>query len=257
MKPQDYIKHLNNKGIWSFTHTQATEFLSKDITAAIRILRNDGRIIDPARGFYVIIPEEISLTQRLPGDRFINDLMKYYDAPYYVCLLTAALYYGSSHQAPQVFQVMTNPARRDIRVRGNKVVFYKKESILDTPTILKNTPTGYMKLSTPEATILDLIQFNIHIGGIDYVATVISEMLDKLSPSKMAVTLKGYTLPIQQRAGYILEFLGFTKGMDRIWKQVMKEKPIYTPLAAHGKKDRIPKDPRWKIIVNQTIELDI
>ena len=88
-------------------------------------------------------------------------------------------------------------------------------------------------------------------------STVISEMLDKLSPSKLAVTLKGYTLPIQQRAGYILEFLGFTKGMDRIWKQVMKEKPIYTPLAAHGKKDRIPKDPRWKIIVNQTIELDI
>ncbi len=257
MKPQEYIKHLNNKGIWSFAHAQAAEFLSKDVTAAIRILRKKGRIIDPARGFYVIIPEEISLTQRLPGDRFIDDLMKYYDAPYYVCLLTAALYYGSSHQSPQVFQVMTNPARRDIRVRGNKVVFYKKKSIQGTPTGIKNTPTGYMNISTPEATILDLIQFNIHIGGIDYVATVISEMLDKILPSKLADALTGYTLPIQQRAGYILEFLGFTKGMDRIWKQVMKENPIYTLLAAHGKKVRNPKEPRWKVIVNQTIELDI
>ena len=257
MKPQEYIKHLNNKGIWSFTHAQAAEYLSKDVTAAIRILRNKDRIIDPARGFYVIIPEEISLTRRLPGDRFIDDLMKYYDAPYYVCLLTAALYYGSSHQAPQVFQVMTNPARRDIRVRGNKVVFHKKESILDTPTISKNTPTGYMNLSTPESTILDLIQFNIHIGGIDYVATVISEMLDKLSSSKLADAMKVYTSPIQQRAGYILEFLGFTKGMDRIRKQVMKGNPIYTPLAAHGKKLRNPKDSRWKVIVNQSIELDI
>ena len=257
MKPLEYIKYLNNQGKWSFTHEEASEFLSRDVTAAIRILRKNGRVIDPARGFYVIIPEEISLTERMPGDRFIDDFLTSSDVPYYVCLLTAAAYYGSSHQSPQVFQVMTNPVRRDIRVRGNKVVFHTKNSIYDTPTIQINTPTGYMKISSPEATIMDMIQFNKYIGGIDYVATVISEMLDKLSMSKLADALPAYTLPIQQRTGYVLEFLGFQSGMDRIWKKVMTQDPIFTPLCVPGRKVREPKDSRWKIIVNQTIELDI
>jgi len=257
MKPLEYIKHLNNRGIWSFTYQEASEFLSKDATAAIRILRKKGRIIDPARGFYVIIPEEISLTDRLPGDRFIDDLMNFYKAPYYVCLLSAAAYYGSSHQSPQALQVMTHSARRTIQVRNNRIIFHKKKNMSRTPTKIQNTQTGVMKLSTPETTVLDMIQFNHYIGGLDYVATVISEMLNHISSQKLVEACDSYSTPILQRAGYLLDYLGYQKGLDRFRNKIINQNPIFTPLDQPGSKIREPKNKKWKVYVNHTIELDI
>lgn len=257
MKPLEYIKHLNNRGIWSFTRKDASKFLSKEVTATIRTLKKENRIVDPSRGFYVIVPEEMSLVNRLPGDRFIDDLMNHLKAPYYVCLLSAAFYHGSSHQSPQVFQVMTLQQRRDILVRGNKIVFHQKKSVDDTPTVKLNTPTGYMNVSTPEATVLDLIQFNKHIGGMDYAATVISEMMERISIMKLIKALNAYPVPVWQRTGYVFDYLGKKSGLEQLHQCVMKEKPIYTPLAVTGDKGREPKDSRWKVIVNHSIELDI
>lgn len=257
MDSQEYIKQLINRGIWSFTFDQASEYLSKDATAVIRNLKDKQRIVDPARGFYVIIPEEMSLSNRLPGNRFIDDLMTHFNVPYYVCLLTAAFYHGSAHQSPQVFQTMSYPARRSIRVRGNKVVFYQKRNVGATPIVKKNTPTGSMNVSTPEATAMDLIQFNKYIGGLDYAATVISEMLDEISTSGLIKCLDAFPVPIWQRTGYILEYLDRRRGLDQLHKRVMQEQPIYTQLAVTADKRRDPKDSRWKIIVNHSIELDI
>ena len=75
-------------------------------------------------------------------DRYIDNLMRYYKAPYYVGLLSAAAYYGSSHQSPQILQVITNPSRRQIRKGRNKIVFYSKKNVRRTEKVLRNTPTG-------------------------------------------------------------------------------------------------------------------
>ncbi|MCW5589375.1 MAG: hypothetical protein KIT27_06885 [Legionellales bacterium] len=40
-------------------------------------------------------------------------MMKYLDAEYYVALLSAAGFYGASHQKPMVFQVVSKKNRRN------------------------------------------------------------------------------------------------------------------------------------------------
>jgi len=254
MKPFDYIRDLNNQGIWTFTFRDAQLNLGKDATASIRMLRKNGRIIDPARGFYVIIPEEMSLTGRLPVERFISDLMKHYDVPYYVGLLSAAAFYGSAHQSPQVFQVVTDPPRRTIRIGQNKIVFYRKKELNSIPTEMRKTPTGYIKISTVEATFFDMIQFNRRIGGLHHVALVTSELIEQFSVSGIKKVASAYPLPVVQRGGYLLERIGFDKGITTLENFIRECNPIYTYLNPSGSKEREPKHTRWKLIINGQIE---
>lgn len=44
----------------------------------------------------------------LPGELFIDGMMRALGREYYVSLLTAAAMHGAAHQAPQVFQVMVD-----------------------------------------------------------------------------------------------------------------------------------------------------
>ena len=250
----EYITHLNNRGIWSFTYAEARRNVNHNLPYAIQRMRKAGRIIDPARGFYVIIPEEISLTDRLPADRYIDDLMKYHGLPYYTGLLTAAAYYGSSHQSPQVFQVITNSARRPIRVRGGGVKYFSKKTIHETPIRQRNTPTGYLNISTPEVTILDLIKYSRWVGGMDNVANVISEMIELVKIPGLKAAIPVFPIPILQRAGYVFDVLRYNPGVKLLKKRLVPERLVYTPVEAAGPPVREPKNENWKIIINTDIE---
>ncbi|MFH1851056.1 MAG: type IV toxin-antitoxin system AbiEi family antitoxin [Candidatus Neomarinimicrobiota bacterium] len=254
MKPIDYIRELNNSGIWSFTFEEAQSSLGKDITAAIRTLRKKNRIIDPARGFYVIIPEEFSIAGRLPAERFINELMKFYRAPYYIGLLTAASFYGSAHQSPQVFQVVTNPSRRTIHYGQNKIVFYRKKNVDSILTDKRKTLTGYVNISTVETTFFDMIQFNQRIGGLDHVTLVASELVERFSVSSLKEVAMTFPLPIIQRGGYLLEVIGFEKGTAVLERWIRNQCPIYTYLNPSKGKLREPKHDRWKLIINDKLD---
>ena len=256
MTLQEYITYLNNRGIWSFTHDDAQEKVSLHLPGAIQRLKQVGRIIDPARGFYTIIPEEISLTDRMPADRFIDDLMDFHGSPYYVGLLTAAAYYGSSHQSPQVFQVITDPSRRAINVRGGRVKFFSKKNIQDTPIRQRNTPTGTMNISTPEATLFDLIKYSRLIGGMDHVANVISEMMERVKISGLKEAAVAFPLPVLQRAGYVFELIDYNPGVNMLQKHLASEKLVYTALEASGPVVRDHKDEKWKVLLNTEIEIE-
>ena len=256
MNLPDYIKHLNNQGIWSFTYDEAHRNVDRDLPYAIQRMRKAGRIIDPARGFYTIIPEEISLTDRMPADRFVDALMKFHGSPYYVGLLTAAAYYGSSHQSPQVFQVMTDPHRRAINVRGGRVKFFSKKDIQDTPIRRRNTPTGTMNISTPEATLFDLIKYSRLIGGMDHVANVISEMMEHIKISELKGAAVVFPLPVLQRAGYVFELIGYNPGIKMLQKHLTRENIVYTALEASRPVVRDHKDEKWKVLLNTEIEIE-
>ena len=256
MDIQSYIKHLNNRGIWSFTTSDVSKNVDQDIPYAIQQMRKAGRLIDPARGFYVIIPEEMSLVNRLPADRYIDDLMAFHQAPYYVGLLTAAFYYGSAHQSPQVFQVITNKPRRSLRVRGGKVRFFTKQDVDSVPVTRRNTPTGVMRISTPETTILDLVKYDRWIGGMDHVANVISEMIDQIRIAPLAESAAYFSTPVLQRLGYVFELIGYQKGTRKIESLLANGSVPYTPLESTGPKVLTPKNERWKLILNTDIEIE-
>jgi hypothetical protein len=58
---------------------------------ALRRLKQQGRVVSPRRGFYVVVPPEYRAAGSLPASWFIDDLMRYLDQPYYVGLLANVL----------------------------------------------------------------------------------------------------------------------------------------------------------------------
>ena len=256
MKPLEFIKSLNNKGIWSFTSELAREQLGKGFRSELRKLSIERRLISPGRGFYAIIPEEYSISGRIPMDRYIDNLMNYYKVPYYVGLLSAAAYYGSSHQSPQILQVITNPSRRPIRKRKNKIVFYRKKNIKRIEKVLRNTPTGYINLSTVETTFFDLIMYYRQVGGLDQVYQVTSEMTEQFTTRGLLKSAKNFPLPVVQRGGFILERLGYRKGLNKLNLYIIKESAVTTTLNPSSTLINKSFNDPWRLVINDDIETE-
>ncbi len=253
----EYIQTLINQGRWSFSSTEMSEYLGFSAKDRIRILRKNGRVITPARGFHVIVPEEYLYTARLPVDRYIDAMMKHYFRPYYVGLLSASYYYGASHQSPQSFQVITNIDKRNITIGRNQILFYRKRNIIENLIQKRKTSTGYFNISTPEATLFDLVEFQKQIGGLEQVGLIAIELSEKLNSTALIETAKLYQTSIFQRVGYLLEMIGQENLSKNLAKLVNQRNPQYSFLNTIESKDRINKNKRWKLIVNEELEFDL
>lgn len=65
---------------------------------------------------------------------------------------------------------------------------YEREWRLTRPLELRSRADCACRcsVSTPEATALDLIGYQYHAGGLDQVATVLSELAERIDPEKLA-----------------------------------------------------------------------
>ena len=89
---------------------------------------------------------------------------------------------GFAHQRPQVFQVLTSARLRDRSLGRVHVSFVSSVSVGERDTVVRNTPTGMMRVSSIETTVMDLVWMPIRSGGLSNVATVISEVLACFAP---------------------------------------------------------------------------
>jgi len=252
-----YIQNLISRGIWSFTSEEITDYFGFYPKNKLVILRNTGRIITPARGFHVIVPEEYVNSGRLPVERYIDMLMSHYSRPYYVGLLTAASYWGAAHQSPQAFQVITNYDRRNILINRNKIVFYRKKNVESIPIATRKSVTGYFNISTPESTFFDLVYFNQQVGGLENVGLILSELSEQMKTGALLKTVNNYPNANIQRGAYLMELLGLDKFCRILDKYLRKQNIIYTHLNPSGSSEREIKHKRWKLLINETLELNI
>jgi len=162
---------------------------------AVNRLARQGAVASPARGFYVIVPPEYRALGCLPAEQFVPSLMTSLGLPYYAGLLTAARYHGAAHQRPQEFQVFLDRRRRPIAYGRVRVAFMVRKRLRDVPVQEFNTPRGAPRLSTPEATALDMVGYQHHAGGLDHVATVLSELAERLDPKQLVRAADTAALP--------------------------------------------------------------
>jgi predicted transcriptional regulator of viral defense system len=254
-----YVAGLVQGGRYFFTSQDASRALgaSRDaVKLALNRLRRKGEIASPGRGLYVIVPPEYRSLGCLPADQFIPDLMTQAKAPYYAGLLSAAQYHGAAHHRPQEFQVMVGKARRLIECGKVRVVFYVHKRIAAVPTQEINTPRGTVAVSTPEATALDLIGYEARIGGLDAVATLLTELSDKLDAGKLAALAPIVPLPWVQRLGYMLERIGQSPSAQALKGYVRKHAREATPLVPAESIANRPRDHDWKLILNADVEAE-
>ncbi|MET0637789.1 MAG: type IV toxin-antitoxin system AbiEi family antitoxin [Chitinophagaceae bacterium] len=121
----------------------------------------------------------------------------------------------------------------------------------------KKTDAGYIKVSCPELTALDLLFYQDSFG-INNVVTVLHELSSEMKAQDLTKTAKTYSqVAVMQRLGYLLDNeLGNEKLSDALWI-VLKQKTLFpVPLSVTKAKEG-PTDEKWKVIRNMKIETDI
>jgi len=216
-----------------------------------------GEVAVPYRGFYVIVPPEYRRLGCLPGDQLIDQLMAHLCEPYYIGLLSAAEYHGAAHHRPQQLQVVTEKNRPALDCGTARIAFIARSNVREIPVRLLNTPRGTIRVSTPEATALDLVGYPEHSAGLDNVATVLAELAPSLDPDGLVEAARLSPLPWSQRLGYLLELLGFQDTASPLATFVTDKAPHVTPLTPAVSMRGTAKDPRWKVAVNTTVEAEL
>lgn len=255
----DYAEKLAASGRYHFTSRDAQSALGVSPSAAklaLNRLAKQKRIASPARGFHVIIPPEYRALGCLPADQFIPALMEYLHLSYYVGLLSAAQYHGAAHQRPQEFQVVLAKNRRPLACGMVRVAFIARKRVADVPTQSFNTPRGTVRVSSPEATALDLAGYVEHAGGLGQVATVLSELAERIDPDKLAGAAATAPIPWAQRLGYILDHLGFeakTATLKQYVREHAKKSAVLSPKAPAKR----ARNKTWKLYVNAQVEAEL
>lgn len=184
--------------------------------------------------------------------------MKFHGLPYYVGLLSAAALHGAAHQQPQEFQVITNTTLRPVAVGRTRIRFFLKWHLAETPTTEVKTDTGAMRVSTPEATALDLVRYVGKAGHLSNVATVLSELSEKIDAENLVEAAKGeIELSVVQRLGFLLDHFASPHVAASLAKWLETKRPRPVPLRPERHPQVTEKDARWQILVNEKVEVDV
>ena len=182
---------------------------------------------------------------------------------HYVGLLKAAELHGATHQAVMEFQVVSNKRLPKIRAGRNLIVFYfRKEMEAVTAGVEdRKTDTGTMKISSAALTALDLLRYPQASGGIDNVATVLSDLGGSIDSEQVAAFSPLVERPVVQCLGHLLERLGhdaLTVPMREAlhargsppWTELDRQQVRDPDFAAEPQE----RDPRWRVIVRRVPE---
>jgi predicted transcriptional regulator of viral defense system len=259
---QLWIDGLQARGRYTFTRSEAAAGYGRadaGLTNALGRLARKRRIVSPRRGFYVIVPVEFSIPGSPPADWFIDDLMRYVGHPYYVGILTAAAHHGAAHQQPQQFQVVSDVPFRPVKVGRVRIEFVKKAGVERCPVVRLNTSTGTMAVGTPELTAMDLVRYVSHAGHLNNVATVLSELGDKIDPARLleVVELTAVEVSVVQRLGYLLDKVGRCDVGASLAAWIEARAPRSVALQVGLPASGAPTDERWRVRVNTEVESDL
>lgn len=257
-----YLAELRSQGRYSFeadeviNRFQLSDNAFKKTTQ--RLLQKN-RISRLRKEFYLIIPPEFSAKQTLPLGYFLDELMKFLNRDYYAGLLTAAMYHGAAHQQPQSQFIITEPpSLRPIKNRQQSIVFCLKKKWDRQDVSRQKTDAGYINISNPALTALDLIFYADRIGGVNRATTVLSELALELNPDQLAETAGRFSQTTTlQRLGYLLdEILDRCELSDALFGALNVRNFYPTKLSPKAGIENQQAPNRWKVIPNVTIEPD-
>lgn len=256
-KAQQYISDLAAGGRYHFSAAEMAKTLGISRNAArlsLHRLAKRRLVASPARGFYVVIPPEYRSLGSLPADQFLPALMDWRKTRYYAGLLTAAQYHGAAHHRPQVFQAMVEKNERPIDVGSVRVRFVARKQLKKVPVQSFNTPRGTLQVSTAEATAIDLTGYPQHAGGLDQVATVLSELAERIDAKRLVLAARSAPLPWGQRLGYLLELVGAKEQARALKEYVRRHARDWTALVPGASRARARRATDWLLYVNARVE---
>ena len=258
----DLLDDFQRRGLYGFDRSKVENSLPVSTAAvgkALKRLAEKGRVKRIRKGFHAIVPVEFAAQGIPPSDWFIDDLMRSLDQPYYLGLLSAAALHGAAHQQVQQLQIVVPRQERPLVLPGLSIRFFRKQEFAATPIQSRKGHSGMLPVSTPEATALDLVRYARHIGGLDAVLTVLSELAESIDPAKLAAVTASESETAQiQRLGWLLDHLGQTSLADALHAALPTSKPLPRAALDPGAPRTGPiTGNRWRILENTQPEADL
>lgn len=263
-----YVSGLLSAGRIVFEREEAEKKLGIGqgafLDAAERLQKRKS-LISPRRGFYVIVAPQFATWGAPPPHWYIDALMRHEGQAYYVGLLKAAELHGATHQAVMEFQVVTDKRLPRIKAGRNLIAFYFRKDMESVAAGLEDrkTDTGTMKISSPALTALDLLRYPQAAGGLDNIATVLSDLAPRIDAVQLAQLAATAEKPVLQRLGYLLGWLGHEELSVSLqeslaargpfgWVELDRKEardPDFTP-------EPVARDSRWRVTVRRHPERD-
>ena len=256
----------------------ATEFHKRKLSQVkkeIARLVTKNQIVNLRKGFYLIIPPRYSQQGgRLPVQLYVEKLFnKYLRRDYYLGYFTAAKFYGASHQQIQMdYVVSTSPTILNIRNSVNLNFYSVSRNKWPKKNIInKKSDAGYFKISSPILTAVDLIHYQLKLGGLNRIVTILEELAEEIDLKDLQDLLTWYPYKSTlQRLGYFLEVQFNLKNeiIDYLYSYLTKTIKI-SPIKLNNTVNYLNQDKmtmmmmikknknRWKVKVNIKIESDL
>jgi predicted transcriptional regulator of viral defense system len=262
-----YAQSLLASGRLAFEGKQAARALGIShgafLDAAERLQRR-GHLIRPRRGFYVVVPPQFLNFGAPPPSWYIDELMRHEERSYYVALLKAAELHGASHQAVMEFQIVTDQQMTPVRAGRSAIAFYYRKDIEAVSVGIEDrkTESGRMRISSPELTALDLLRYPRASAGLDNIATVLSELGDRLAADKLDGLAAAFERSVLQRLGYLLERLGHAAVAAPLQKRLSESATQWVELDPTETadpdftKEPVERNERWRVVVRRVPEVD-
>jgi len=261
----NYLEKFMSNGKYYFTTLELKQNLKinqPSLSVSLSRLAKKGRLKMIRRGFGVIYP---TIGNEPHLSFYVDGMMNYLGVRYYVGLLSAAAYWGASHQSNMSDQIVVNKFMADISFQKSQIGFITKKGTFPKGFITKIAGMGgYYNISTPELTAFDLIRFPKRSGHLNNIATILGTLSEKWDGRKIQSLCNDPIIPTVtlQRLGYLLEFLDLQKESKYFERALSNRHTTSLFLSNSENKEEMNTshyelNKRWNLYINTTVEPDL
>lgn len=229
------------------------------VRARLRNSVKRNQMFSPARGLWVPIPPEYRNWGATPALEFLDSMMTYLERDYYVGWLSAAEILGASHQRPQVTEVAVSSQLNNLSIGRSRIRFRVRKDIFQLQCFKHKVSSGYVWVSNPELTALDLVDAPLMGGGLSNVATALAELSKErqLDGERLASIAINYSTTTISKLGYILQSLDSHSDLQGL-KLLLHSRNKRRPSLLSPSDRRIGKvSQEWNLLINTTLEPDL
>ncbi len=259
-----FVDARQRQGQYCFTDAELAKDSRQSAAArraALGRLRREGRLVRPLprHPFFVIVPHEHHSMGAPPLAWYLDSLMRFLGVPeYYVGLLTAAQWHGASHFAVQETQVVVPRQLRPIKVGRERIRFVTKLAACRTPVDVRNSESGSVRVSTPEATAVDLVRYPDVSGGFNMIAAALTELAPRLRPQALRrAAVQEEDVATVQRLGWLLDHVGAKHRTAPLARWITQQQPRTRRLDPRAPAERASLDKRWRLWLNTKVEANL
>ena len=276
IKPRDLPEFLLASGETFVSTERVAQLLGvrpARVSRSLAAARRERRIVSITKGMWAPVEEGWHHFRAHPPAEYLDDLMAHLGHRHYVAYRSAAAVHGVSHHSFQAFQVAVDTYCRDRTIGGVPLRFVRSSRVGRVPMCRTSYGRAHVTVSTPEATVLDLVERPQLGGGLDYVATILGDMqaFGLLDTGELAAVSALYPKAVVQRVGHILDYM--SRELVGMIDRPLDLGPLEQALAARDAQtvtlscgheapptrpaEAAAADRRWKVLVDYEIEHDL